>query len=614
MNTSLNAWGAVPSDRQLRWHADNVIGIFSFSLNTYTGAEWGYGNEDVALFNPAEFDARQIVGAAKAAGMKLLVLVAKHHNGFCLWPSRLNDGYSVKNSPWRAGQGDIIREMADACRAVGMKVGMYLSPWDRNHPEYGFPGYVDYYHGQLRELLTDYGPLHEVWFDGANGGDGWYGGAEGVRQIGADYYQWPKVLEMVRALQPQAVCFGLEDIRWVGNETGAAGDPCWATMGPKGTNGAVSGNQGLRGGSVWMPAESDFPLREGWFWHPGESAKTAGDLLNRYFTSVGRNSVMNIGIAPDRQGRICDEDARSLEGLGARISAIFATNLAASAHIVASQTRPGFPAGNLIDGNAQTSWASADGELRPEVTLDFGQPCTFSVVRIREAIMFGARVDEWALDQWADGRWQEFCKSSGIGAERLWRGEPVTTAKIRLRILRSAAPPVLSELGVYLEPEGSRKEAEDSLGFKMESGVDKSQWRIVFASSEGSPAANAIDGNTSTHWHTRPGEGALAAPQELVVDMGLTHEVTGFLYLPRQDHCTVGNVSRYAFYLSTDGEVWGEPVAQGEFGNIKANPVQQKVTLARPKQGRYLKFIALSVAEGSYAAAAEIGVMAEDVR
>jgi len=613
MKAALQACGAVPSGRQLRWHADNVIGLFSLSINTYTGAEWGYGNEAVTLFNPTEFDARQIVAAGQAAGLKLLMLVAKHHNGFCLWPSHLNDGYSVKNSPWRAGQGDMIREMVDACRAVGMKVGIYLSPWDRNHPEYGLPGYVDYYHGQLRELLTDYGPLHEVWFDGANGGDGWYGGAGGVRQIGPDYYQWPKVLAMVRALQPQAVCFGLEDIRWVGNEMGAAGDPCWATMGPKGTNGPGAGNQGVRGGAVWMPAESDFPLRDGWFWHPGGVVKTAGDLVNRYFTSVGRNSVMNIGIAPDRQGRICAEDAQALEGFGARIRAIFATNLATSAHIVASQTRLGFTVGNLIDGNDQTCWASADGELQPEVTVDFGRACTFSVVRIREAIRFGQRVDEWALDQWADGRWQEFYKSSGIGAERLWRGGPVTTVKIRLRILRSAAPPVLSEFGVYLEPEWSRKEAGHSLGFKMDHGIDKSQWRIVFASSEGAPAANAIDGNITTFWHTRPGNGSLAAPQELVVDMGLSHAVTGFLYLPRQDHCPVGNVSRYAFYLSADGKFWGEPVAQGEFGNIKANAVQQKVTLAQPKRGRYLKFIALSVADGSYVAVAEIGVIAEDV-
>jgi alpha-L-fucosidase len=362
-----------------------------------------------------------------------------------------------------------------------------------------------------------------------------------------------------------------------------------------------------------MPAESDFPLRDGWFWHPGGLVKTAGDLVNRYFTSVGRNSVMNIGIAPDRRGLICDEDAQALEGLGTRISTIFATNLARSARIVASHTLTGFPVENLMDGNPHTFWASEDGAMRPEVTLEFGRPCTFSVVRIREAITLGQRVEEWALDQWGDGRWQEFCKASGIGAERLWRGEPMTTLKIRLRILRSASPPVLSELGVYLEPEGSRREAGHALGVTLDHGLDKSKWRIVSASSEGTPAVYAIDGNSTTFWQTSTGNGSPAVPQELVVDMGVIHEVTGFLYLPRQDHCTVGNVSRYVFYLSEDAVVWGDPVAQGEFGNIKANPVQQKVTLARPHRARYMKFIALSVVDGNYVAVAEIGVMVEDV-
>ncbi len=600
-------YGAVPSAAQLRWHEDEIISLVHFSTITYADKEWGYGDEPATLFNPTAFDARQIVRSAKDGGVKLLLLVTKHHGGFCLWPSKYNDTYTVKNSPWRDGKGDMVKELVDACRAEGLKVGFYLSPWDRNHKDYGMPEYVTYFHNQLRELLTNYGEIHEVWFDGANGGDGWYGGAKCTRRIEAEkYYQWDKVMAIVRELQPKAVCFNREDIRWVGNENGTAGDPCWATM-----NGDGEGS-GVRGGSIWMPAESDFPQRNGWFWHPNDHTRSPADLLGRYFASAGRNTVMNIGIAPDRRGLICEDDAAALKGFGDRVRDIFATNLATSAKITASNSRPGFPPDNLIDAKPATYWASDDDMLTPSVTLDFGKPVTFSVISLREYIQLGQRVDDWALDLWDDGVWKEFAAGTCIGAHRLWRGQPITTGKIRLRITKAAACPALAEFGVYLEPEASRREAGKALANAMETGLPKTGWKVVSTSckGEGELVGNAIDGNPRTLWSTHDKAGHHSPPQEVVVDMGESHELSGFLYLPRQDSITAGNVDRYAFYVSADGKEWGNPAAQGEFGNILANPVQQKVTFDKPATGRYFKFVGLHSADAPFICVAELGVTA----
>ena len=600
-------YGAVPSAAQLRWHEDEIISLVHFSTITYADKEWGYGDEPAALFNPSEFDARQIVKSAKDAGVKLLLLVTKHHGGFCLWPSKYNDTYTVKNSPWRGGKGDMVKELVDACRAEGLKVGLYLSPWDRNHKDYGMPEYVTYFHNQLRELLTNYGAIHEVWFDGANGGDGWYGGAKCTRRIEAEkYYQWDKVMAIVRELQPAAVCFGREDIRWVGNENGNAADPCWATL-----NGDGYGS-GVRGGSTWMPAEADFPQRNGWFWHPNEQTKSPADLLGRYFASAGRNTVMNIGIAPDRRGLICAEDAAALKGFGERVRDIFATNLASTAKITASNSRPGLPPANLIDAKPATYWASDDDVLTPSVTLDFSKPVTFSVISLREYIQLGHRIDDWALDTWDGGAWKEFAAGTCIGAHRLWRGQPLTSGKIRLRITKAAACPALAEFGVYLEPEASRRDAGKALANPIETGLARTGWKVVSASckGDGELVGNAIDGNPRTLWSTHDKEGHHSPPQEVVVDMGESHELSGFLYLPRQDSITAGNVDRYAFYVSADGTSWSDAAAKGEFSNILANPVQQKVSFTKPATGRYFKFVALHSADAPFVTVAELGVVA----
>jgi alpha-L-fucosidase len=481
-------YGAAPSARQLKWHELEVYGMVNFSTITYCGKEWGYGDEDAAKFNPTEFDALQIVRAAKAGGMRGLVIDAKHHGGFCLWPSKYTE-YSVKNCPWKNGKGDMVKELVDACRAEGLQVSMYLSPWDRNHKDYGKPEYVTYYRNQLTELLTNYGPVFEVWLDGANGGDGYYGGAKETRTVDKKiYYDWPTTYALIHKLQPDANIFSEigSELRWNGNESGVSGDPCWATFTPKyrGTNQELKINpatgyfyeipngegnyteatNGHRNGNFWMPAEADFPLRDGWFWHPGGQTKSPSDLVNRYFTSVGRNSAMDIGIAPDRRGLIDEPDRAALKGFGERIAAIFKINLAQNAKATASNVRGNdraYAAANVLNGKSKfkTYWAADDGIKDAELVLDFGRPTEFSVVSLREAIQLGHRIDNWALDSWQNGQWTKFAAGAGIGARRLWRGQSITSEKIRLRIIQASACPAISEFAVYLEPESSRKEA-----------------------------------------------------------------------------------------------------------------------------------------------------------
>jgi alpha-L-fucosidase len=329
-------YGPVPSARQLRWHEREIYGFLHFTVNTFTDKEWGYGDEPESVFDPTDFDADQIVGAAKAGGLTGLILTAKHHDGFCLWPSKLTE-HSVKKSPWRGGKGDVVCEISEACRRQGLAFGIYLSPWDRNHPEYGRPSYLEYYRGQLRELMTSYGPIFEVWFDGANGGDGYYGGARETRTIDRrTYYDWPSTWQVVRDLQPEAVMFSDAgpDVRWVGNEKGVAGDPSWATLNraefAPGEADEARLNRGDRPGTHWLPAECDVSIRPGWFYHPGEDdeVKTPHDLLDLYFESVGRGASLLLNVPPDRRGRVHESDEQSLRGFRKLLDATFGTDLA----------------------------------------------------------------------------------------------------------------------------------------------------------------------------------------------------------------------------------------------------------------------------------------------
>ena len=439
-------------------------GFVHFTVNTFTDREWGQGDESESVFNPTAFDADQIAAVATEAGMQGLILTAKHHDGFCLWPSQYTE-HSVKNSPWRNGKGDVVKALSRACRRHGLKFGVYLSPWDRNNKDYARPEYITYYRNQLRELLTHYGDIFTVWFDGANGGDGFYGGARETRRIDArTYYDWNNTRRLVRELMPMAVMFSDAgpDVRWVGNENGFAGDPCWATLNstsryPGGRSEGL--NSGERPGTDWIPAECDVSIRPGWFYHAKEDnrVKSPKQLLEIYYKSVGRGACLNLNIPPDRRGQINEHDIQSLREFRRILNGTFAANLAHPARLTSSNVRGGdsrrFGAKNLLDNNRDTYWATDDSVTTPDLVLEFDKPVSFNVVSLREYLPLGQRIEAFALDQWKDGQWTEFAKGTSIGNHRLIRGESITTDKVRLRITQAPVCPALSEFGLYAEPE-----------------------------------------------------------------------------------------------------------------------------------------------------------------
>jgi len=463
-------YGPVPSARQLAWEQMEFVGFLHFTVNTFTDKEWGDGDESEKVFNPTDFVPDQIVQTAKDGGMEELILTCKHHDGFCLWPSKFTE-HSVKNSPWKTGQGDVVREISDACHRDGLKFGVYLSPWDRNRKDYGRPEYLTYYRSELRELLTQYGPISEVWFDGANGGSGYYGGARETRTIdNKTYYNWPVTWQIVRDLQPQACIFSDAgpDARWVGNERGIAGETCWATLnaaefgpgyGPGGGDYAQRLNSGDRPGTQWAPAECDVSIRPGWFYHASEDdkVKTPQELVDLYYHSVGRGAVLLLNIPPDRRGQINENDVKSLHEFRRQLDATFADDLSRGAKVTASNIRGDdarFAAENVIDGRHDKYWSTGDFVTTPELVLDLGKPVTFNIVRLREYLPLGQRVEAFGLDQWKDGQWVEFANGTSIGNCRLIRSQPVTTDKVRLRIVKAPVCPAISEIGLFAEKSG----------------------------------------------------------------------------------------------------------------------------------------------------------------
>ncbi|HQK94501.1 MAG TPA: alpha-L-fucosidase [Armatimonadota bacterium] len=457
-------YGPLPSRRQLAWHQLEFYGFLHFTVNTFTDKEWGFGDEPESVFSPTDFDADQIVGAAKEAGMAGLILTAKHHDGFCLWPSRYTN-HSVKHSPWKGGRGDVVGEISDACRRHGLRFGVYLSPWDRNHAAYGREQYVEYYRKQLRELLTEYGPIFEVWFDGANGGDGYYGGARETRHVDKlTYYDWPTTWGIVRELQPDAMIFSDvgPDVRWVGNESGIAGEPCWATITPEGTVGDIDparNTSGVRDGTHWLPAEADVSIRPGWFYHASEDdrVKTPQQLLDLYFASVGRGASLLLNLPPDRRGRIHENDVEALRGFRRLLGAILSVDLAR--HGVASATHQRghgdrFSPSRAIDGDPETYWSTDDGVTTPELTVELKQPARIATVRLREYLPLGQRVDGFAIDARAAGEWHEVAAAQAIGPHRLLRFEPVEADAVRLRITAAPVCPAIAEFAVFPEARG----------------------------------------------------------------------------------------------------------------------------------------------------------------
>ncbi len=463
-------YGVLPTERQLNWQQLEMISIVHFGLNTFTNKEWGYGNVNPQKFNPSDFDPNQVVSAAKAAGIKGLILVAKHHDGFCLWPTSTTE-YNITKSQWKNGKGDMVKAFEEACRRQGLQFGIYCSPWDRNSKFYGAPKYLSLYRTQLKELYTNYGSLFEAWFDGANGGDGYYGGANETREIDrATYYQWDSTWQIVRNMQPAAVIFSDAgwDVRWVGNEDGFAADTTWETFTPQGIDGAnpSPGNvqyqyspTGTRNGKYWIPAECDVPLRPGWFWHAAEEGeqKTPEELFNIYIHSVGRAGNMNLGLAPDTTGQLSEGDVRVLKTFGEILRQTFSKNLAKDAVFTASNIRGGadakFGTKFLVDSNRYSYWATDDSILTPSVEVDLKKAKTFNIIQLRENIKLGQRITSVAIDQWKDGKWKQIATATGIGANRLIKlHEGITTNKVRVRVTESPVCVALSKFGLYATP------------------------------------------------------------------------------------------------------------------------------------------------------------------
>lgn len=454
----------IPTDRQLAWHDLEFYAFVHFNMNTFTNMEWGFGDENPELFNPTELDCRQWARVCKDAGMKGIILTAKHHDGFCLWPSEYTE-HSVKNSPWKNGKGDVVKELSEACKEYGLKFGIYLSPWDRNHAGYGKPEYITYFRNQLRELLTNYGEVYEVWFDGANGGTGYYGGANEERRIDrTTYYDWENTRAIVRELQPNACMFSDAgpDIRWCGNEEGWARETNWSMINRDSVApGVVPEIEWLRAGQEngtdWIPSEVDVSIRPGWYYHPSEDhkVKTLPQLLDIYYHSVGRNASLLINFPVDTRGLIHEKDAEQIQKLADAVKNDFAENLLEGKKVIASNTRgnsKNFKAENISDNNPQTFWATDDEIISASVTFDLGEETEFNRFLVQEDIRLGQRVKAFKLEALVGENWKEIAVETTIGRKRILRFPNIQTTHLRFTVLDSKACPVISNAGIYLAP------------------------------------------------------------------------------------------------------------------------------------------------------------------
>lgn len=420
----------VPTPQQLTWQRHELIAFAHFGMNTFTDREWGTGKEEPQQFNPTDFDARQWASALEAGGVRLLILTAKHHDGFCLWPSKYTE-HCVRNSAWRGGKVDVVREVVDALRERKIRVGLYLSPWDRNQPTYGdSPRYNEFFRNQLRELMSGYGPIDEVWFDGACGE-----GPNGKKQE----YDWPAAYAVVRELQPSAlIAICGPDIRWVGNESGVARENESSVV--------------MRDGRpAWHPAECDVSIRPGWFYHAKEDAKvkSLAALADIYFQSVGRNSALLLNIPPDRRGRFADADVNRLREFGEYVRNLYATDFVKHASIKASSHGPAGRERGVKDGKLGTCWTPAADQTTGSLEFDLRRPCTFNVARIQEDIAQGERVQAYHVEVQENNQWRTITSGQVLGQKQLRRFPTVTARRVRLVIDRAAATPAIAEFGLH---------------------------------------------------------------------------------------------------------------------------------------------------------------------
>jgi len=717
----------LPRPNQTAWMRLEWIFFLHYGPNTFNGVEWGSGREEPSEFNPSSFDADQWVRAMKEAGGKMIVLVCKHHDGLCLWPTCYTS-HSVASSPWLGGKGDVVRAVADAARKYGLKLGVYLSPADlyqlRTNPKnpngyygngsssvpsviptdpacfktnpslvrtppWGFKFYtyeVDdynrYFLNQLYELLTEYGPIQEIWFDGANPDPS-------VKET----YNYAAWYDLICKLQPGAVIFGKgPDVRWVGTESGYGRTTEWSVI-PLPTSpdkfywpdmqaGDLGSRAKLTPGSHlwWYPTETNVTILANgqWFWAPGKKPRSVSQLVDIYYSSIGRNGNLILNLSPDTRGLVPDNQLEALSQMAQIVKGTFATNLAVGGRLTADTSNPANSPSLALDGNLDTWWEAAPGHTNAAVTLTLPASATFDVVSLQEAVDYrGQRIESFVIEAWNGTAWitAEHIASdklTTIGHKRLIRlKSPVTTDKVRIRITGSRLEPTLAEMGLFKQaapvsllsiserdtngfvalsnaggskmvyttdgtvpttkstvysspiemPLGGTVQAacllpNGRLGMvtsKTFAGLVPTAWKVVAVDSqetaaEDNAAACAIDDNSSTIWHSR-WYGDLALPHSITIDMGTSHRINGFTYLPRQDGNPNGIVERYRFEMSTDGVTWVTQVASGTFGNIRNNPSLQEVRFT-PVNARFFRFTALQeINNNGWTSAAEISVL-----
>jgi alpha-L-fucosidase len=578
-------FGPIPTKAQLNWHNIEVYGLIHFTPTTYQNKEWGFGDASPEIFNPNHFNPDQLMKAAKSAGMKGMVLVAKHHDGFCLWPTATTS-YNISKSPWRDGKGDMVAEYEASARKFDLQFGIYVSAWDRNHPEYGQPAYAEAYRTQLKELYTGYGPLFISWHDGANGGDGYYNGQPGERKIDrSTYYEWQeKTWKLTRELQPGAVIFSDigPDVRWVGNEKGIAPFTSWSTFTPIGPDGGIPApgfvdetylGPGQRQGLHWIPAECDVPLRPGWFYHPEQDGqvKSPQQLFDLYLQSVGRGAALNLGLAPTTRGDLHPNDVAALEGFGEKIRNTFSINLADGARIVASNVR-----GDLIDystehllSNSPNQYWATDDEVT-EATLEIMLPKTqlFDLIQLQEYIPLGQRIDQVEISHLKEGKWVSIAQVESIGAKRIIRlEEPIHTDQLKIK-LKAPVALTLSGFGLF-------REAPSAVLMSKEQVVEMPTAAYsVHMDKNSDPLTVNMTNPNGLLWKANK-------KQKYPLDFHITLQKESLLnslgYWPGLE-ADLAHIKRYELHV-LDGQDQWHLLTASEMSNVLNNPVEQRIII-----------------------------------